>query len=313
MSNELDTETVTTALHVVDGDGHTSIPAWITRTPDWDLQLDESGAVLFRGFGVTEVADFEDAISAFTEPDSESTEESSPRTAVGAKAFTSTEYPAEYPIQPHNEFSYRARYPQRLVFCCVAPADKGGATPLADCRRALDALPLQVVERFERDGVLYVRNFGGLGVSWPEAFGTDSRDDVERYCSDSDVEFEWTKSGLRTAQRRPAVVSHPVTGESSWFNHALIWNVRGTEPREVREALLKLPPELVPTNSYYGDGTAIEEDVIEELRRAYGEATYRFTWEQGDVLIVDNVLTAHGRDPYAGPRRILVGMGNRPM
>jgi alpha-ketoglutarate-dependent taurine dioxygenase len=299
------------ALPVIAFDGR-SIPERVVANDEWDSALYEAGAVLFRGFGVTDVGDFESAITALTEPDAESREESSPRSAVGAKAFTSTEYPPEYPIQPHNEFSYRARYPHRLVFGCVTPAEEGGATPLADCRRVLDALPADVIERFERDGVLYVRNFAGLGVSWQDAFGTTSKEDVEQYCRDSDIEFTWTKGGLRTTQRRPAVVAHPVTGDRAWFNHALIWNVHGTEPREVREALLKLPGELVPTNSYYGDGATIEEDVIEELRRAYAAATIRFRWEAGDVLLVDNVLTAHGRDSFTGERRILVGMGNAP-
>jgi alpha-ketoglutarate-dependent taurine dioxygenase len=307
VTNELDI-----AVPVIEPDGASSISERVAADPHWDSPLYEAGAMLFRGFGVTDVAGFESVAGMLTVPDDDSREESSPRTALGGNAFTSTEYPPEYPIQPHNEFSYRKRWPQRLVFCCVDPADQGGATPLTDCRRVLDALPPSVVERFEREGVRYVRNFAGLGVTWQEAYGTTSKEDVERYCGENDVDYEWTAKGLRTTQRRAAVIAHPVTGARSWFNHILIWNVRGTEPREVRDALLKLPEQLLPTNSYYGDGSPIEEDVIEQLRSAYAGATTRFDWERGDVLLVDNALTAHGRDPYVGSRRVLVAMGNVP-
>jgi alpha-ketoglutarate-dependent taurine dioxygenase len=302
---------VSTSMAVVEGDGAT-ISEWVASNPGWESALFRAGAILFRGFRVTDAEDFRRAAAALTDPVDDTREESSPRTPVGGNAFTSTEYPPEYAIQPHNEFSYRLRWPHRLVFCCVTPAEDGGATPLTDCRRVLEGLPPAFVERFERDGVLYVRNFAGLGISWQDAFGTTSKEDVERYCRESEVECEWTRTGLRTAQRRPAVIGHPVTGVRTWFNHALIWNVRGTEPPEVRDALLKVPPELRPTDSLYGDGTPIEEEEIEELRRAYAGSTTRFAWEAGDVLLVDNALTAHGRDAYTGNRRVLVAMGNTP-
>ncbi len=300
---------VSTTAPIVEAAGST-IPEWTAANEGWEQRLYRDGALLFRGFGVVDVETFQRVAATLSDPVDDAREESSPRTPVGGNAFTSTEYPPEYAIQPHNEFSYRLRWPHRLVFCCLQPAEQGGATPLTDGRQVLELLSPAVVERFERDGVLYVRNYAGLGVSWQDAFGTTSKEDVDRYCGESDVECEWTRSGLRTTQRRPAVVAHPVTGERAWFNHALIWNVRGTEPREVRDALLKLPAELLPTNSFYGDGTPLEEEVIEELRRAYAAATTRFPWERGDLLLVDNALTAHGRDSYSGSRRVLVAMGN---
>lgn len=302
---------MSTIVPIIEADGST-IPEWAAANEGWEAQLYEAGAILFRGFGVTDVDAFQRVAATLTDPADDSREESSPRTPVGGNAFTSTEYPPEYPIQPHNEFSYRLQWPHRLVFSCVTPAESGGGTPLTDCRRVLEALPPEIVERFERDGVLYIRNYAGLGVSWQDAFGTTSQDEVDRYCRESDVACEWNGSVLRTRQRRPAVVEHPVTGERTWFNHALIWNVRGTEPPEVRDALLKVPAELLPANSFYGDGSPIEEDAIEQLRRAYANATTRFHWEEGDVLLVDNALTAHGRDPYSGLRRVLVAMGDTP-
>jgi len=64
----------------------------------------------------------------------------------------------------------------------------------------------------------------------------------------------------------------------------------------------------LPTNTYYGDGEPIESDVLEELRAAYHAETVSFPWQRGDVMLLDNMLVAHGRAPYSGPRKILVGM-----
>jgi alpha-ketoglutarate-dependent taurine dioxygenase len=33
-----------------------------------------------------------------------------------------------------------------------------------------------------------------------------------------------------------------------------------------------------------------------------------FPWRQDDILMLDNFLVSHGREPFVGPRRILVAM-----
>ena len=48
---------------------------------------------------------------------------------------------------------------------------------------------------------------------------------------------------------------------------------------------------------------------IEEIRAAYANEAVIFPWENNDILVLDNMLTAHGRRPYRGGRRIVVGMG----
>ena len=32
------------------------------------------------------------------------------------------------------------------------------------------------------------------------------------------------------------------------------------------------------------------------------------SWQAGDLLLVDNVRTAHSREPYEGPREMLAGL-----
>jgi alpha-ketoglutarate-dependent taurine dioxygenase len=103
-------------------------------------------------------------------------------------------------------------------------------------------------------------------------------------------------------------VRHPRTGEEVWFNHATFFHVTTLEPA-IRESLLgEFEEDEFPTNSFYGDGSPIETSALDELREIYRQETVTFPWDRGDVLLLDNMLVAHGRAPYVGPRNVLVGM-----
>jgi alpha-ketoglutarate-dependent taurine dioxygenase len=268
------------------------------------------GAVLFRGFAVETAADFEQAIEAVSGKSMEYRERSSPRSQVQGNVYTSTDYPAEQSIFPHNEHSYALTLPLKLYFCCLLPAERGGETPIADTRKIYARLDPRVRERFLEKRWMYVRNFGdGFGLGWQTVFQTTDRSEVEQYCRRSGIEFEWKEGGrLRTRQVRPAVARHPETGEAVWFNHATFFHVSTLAPA-IRDGLLaEFAPEDLPNNTFYGDGTEIEPDVLEHLREAYLEESVTFAWERGDVVLIDNMLTSHARRPYSGPRKIVFGM-----
>jgi alpha-ketoglutarate-dependent taurine dioxygenase len=275
-----------------------------------EAKLAEHGGILFRGFGVTTPEQFAAFIRALSDRLLEYAERSSPRTQVGEHVYTSTDYPAAHPIFVHNENSYQRAWPLKVFFCCETPAERGGETPIADCRGVYARIEPRVRERFRESGWMYVRNFGdGLGLPWRTVFQTGDRRAVEEHCRRNEIECEWKEGDrLRLRAVRAAVTRHPLTGEEVWFNHATFFHVSTMEP-EVREALLaEFAEEDLPTNSFYGDGSPIEPEVLEALREAYRRETVTFTWRRGDVMLLDNMLAAHGRAPYAGPRRILVGM-----
>jgi alpha-ketoglutarate-dependent taurine dioxygenase len=268
------------------------------------------GAILFRGFGAPDLATFGAFVRAVAGEPLEYRERSSPRTHVADRIYTSTEYPSDQPIFLHNENSYAHTWPALICFACVVPAQQGGETPLADCRRVFAAIDPAVRRRFIDKKVLYVRNFSDqVGLSWQTVFGTSDRAEVEARCRAGGYEVQWTgASGLRTRRLGPAALRHPRTGEWTWFNHATFFHV-STLPDAVGEALRsQFADEDLPNNTYYGDGTAIEPEVLERLRDAYRGATVKQPWQAGDVLLVDNVLVAHGREPFVGPRQIRVAM-----
>jgi alpha-ketoglutarate-dependent taurine dioxygenase len=123
------------------------------------------------------------------------------------------------------------------------------------------------------------------------------------------MDFSWEGGdSLRMVFVRPAVRQHPRTKEPVWFNHAFFFNPLSLS-KSIREVLMDQNNDgLLPFRTYYGDGTEIEEEVIAEIREVYEHTRITFAWKEGDILLLDNMLTAHGRNPYQGERKILVGM-----
>jgi alpha-ketoglutarate-dependent taurine dioxygenase len=275
-----------------------------------EARLLEHGGLLFRGFDVGTPEQFAEFMRAVSPELLEYGERSSPRTRVAEHVYTSTDYPAAHPIFVHNENSYQRTWPMKVFFFCETPAESGGETPVADCRGVYARLAPHVRARFVELGWMYVRNFGdGLGLPWRTVFQTDDRRAVEEHCRRNHIEAEW-KDGdrLRLRAVRRAVARHPQTGEEVWFNHATFFHISTLEP-EVRRALSEeFAEDDLPTNSFYGDGSPIEAEVLEALREAYRLETVTFAWQRGDILLLDNMLAAHGRAPYTGRRKILVGM-----
>ena len=271
--------------------------------------LHHHGAVLFRGWGVRTAEEFRDAVAAMWGAAwAEYREPGTPRSRVIANISTSTEYDAASPIHLHNENSHVITWPERLFFWCEQPATTGGATPLADVRAVLARLPDALRSRGEKHGILYQRSFGhGLGFSWQQVFETEDPVVAENYFRHNGMTWEWEGPTLRVRYRRNAVATHPTTGQDLWFNHAVIYSPFALPPDQ-RVLLEQFSVEEMPFCTYWGDGSLITEAEVGALMEAYDACTRATPWEAGDLLMVDNMLVAHGRRPYAGPRRVLVAM-----
>jgi len=268
------------------------------------------GAVMLRGLDLADVDGFRALVTADGRPSLSYDFGSTPRSKVRAGVFSSTEYPATETIPQHNEQSYTTQWPGRIWFYCAVPPADGGATPLADSRVILSRLDPDVRGTFKDRGLAYVRNMGtGLDVPWQAVFGTSERTDVECYCRDHDIAWQWLgDEQLRTRQICQVEIDHPHTGERLWFNQAHLFHISGLQP-SVRESLLAVVDEEdLPRNVYFGDGSSIPDDMLDAVRTAYDSCTLSIPWHQGDVLVLDNMLMTHGREPFNGPRQVLVAM-----
>jgi amino acid adenylation domain-containing protein/non-ribosomal peptide synthase protein (TIGR01720 family)/FkbM family methyltransferase len=283
---------------------------WATNNLDFiDAELRRHGAILFRNFQLHTVADFE-RFAQGIHPELFSNYGDLPREETSSKVYQSTPYPADKAILFHNESSHLRHWPMKQWFYCVKAAERGGETPIVDCRKVYNLLDPQIAARFAARQLMYVRNFtDGIDVSWQEFFKTTDRRMVEERCREASMGFEWKDNGLKIRQVCQAVAKHPTTGELVFFNQIQLHHISCLEP-ETRENILSLFQENeLPRNVYYGDGSVIEDSVVDEIRQVYERAAVKFAWHEGDVLMVDNMLVAHARAPFEGSRKIVVAMG----
>jgi len=287
-------------------------PRWAAEHRDaLHAAVAEHGSLLVRGLGLRDAAEIE---AVFQQLGSLMTEREAlaPRHRYAPRVYSSTKWPPNQQMCMHHELSYALEVPTRMLLACLVAPAAGGATPVADSTAVLRALPTGLVERFERAGWLLVRNYNNeIGASIAESFGTDNRAGVESHCRGNAIEFEWRPDGgLRTKQRRSAILSHPLTGQRCWFNQVAFLNEWTLDP-EVREYLVDAYGEDgLPFNTRFGDGEPIGEDVVQAINQVYEAKTLREPWRAGDLMLLDNIRTAHGREPFSGSREVLVAMAD---
>ncbi|HEV7505794.1 MAG TPA: amino acid adenylation domain-containing protein, partial [Thermoanaerobaculia bacterium] len=175
------------------------------------------------------------------------------------------------------------------LFFGAQVALEGDEMQLIDCREAFRRLDSRTVDHLRHKQILCLRSYSmGSAMSWQSWFGTDDKSVVEDLCRRTGIAVEWLAgNGALTKQLCFAVIRHPETAEEVLFHPLLL-------------------PEDLPCTVRYEDGSPIESWVKEEIGRAYEESTVTFRCRNGDVVLLDNVLTVQGQDPFMGPRKIVV-------
>jgi alpha-ketoglutarate-dependent taurine dioxygenase len=289
-----------------------SIPAWLEAHRERvERELERHGALLLRGFDVAAEGAFQSAAAALSGRLAGNYGDLVKR-ASAEFIYDATWYPKDRAILFHNEGSHTPELPTRQFFYCGRDAFSGGETPIVDCRALYRALPAELLRAFESKGLVYVRNFiPGVDVRWQDFFRTEDRAEVERRCREQRVEWTWKSDGsLRILTRAPAVIRHPVTRESSFCNQVLLHHVSCLDAKTAAAMRAVLEPEDLPRNVLFGDGTPISDEQMAEVLRITVQTAVRFTWQRGDILMLDNLITAHARSPFDGDRQILVAVGD---
>lgn len=302
-------------LPVVDSDAvRCGLREWMVVNKNWIQDSSDCyGAVLFHGFNIRSVADFNGVATAICGHLMRHNGEHVPAER-GSAVQRPVAYPPESKLLWHNENSFNDSWPTKIIFGCTKSADEGGHTLLVDARKVCSQLDESIRKSFTERGVMYVRTYGdAVGVHWRYVFGTDKREDVERKCTELGFTYDWDPTDpniLVTRCVRPAVLKHFRTGEESWFCQPQHWHLACLAPETRRLLEATFPADRLPRNCHYGDGTPISDSTMESLSGVYRGLEAKLLLEEGDILLIDNVLVAHGRDPYVGRRDILVALGD---
>ncbi|HET9560993.1 MAG TPA: TauD/TfdA family dioxygenase, partial [Propionibacteriaceae bacterium] len=180
------------------GDG----PSWAAEHKDaLRATVAEHGSVLVRGLGLRDAAEVSAVFQQLSSTGLMIEREAfASRRIYSDGVYSSATWPANQPMCMHHELSYRLEFPSLLLFACLNAPTSGGATAVSDSRAVLNALPAELVARFERDGWMLTRSYNDeIGATVAEAFGTDDRGAVEAYCRGNAIGFEWQPDGgLRT-------------------------------------------------------------------------------------------------------------------
>lgn len=290
--------------------GGVNLAEWIqANKPAFEEALVTHGGVLLRGFDIKTAQEFNAFMKCFNTAPLPYMFRSSPREELDKAVkniYLSTSYPNDRSINMHNESSYSRVWGRKIVFCCIKPADQGGETPLADSRRVLKDISPALVNKFREKGVMYRRNLlPDLGMPWQEVFQTTDKRVAMDICKTNNISYdfsdddhvviEWVKRG---------VYKHPESQEETWFNHALFFNKYARYEELGLGPTDFLPAQYLASDTFFGDGSAISYDEYLEIKNAYQKNRIVFPYQKGDIIFLDNMLAAHGRNPYKGERVI---------
>jgi alpha-ketoglutarate-dependent taurine dioxygenase len=305
-------------LHYCD-DPSVNAASWVAdNKPDIEQSLLSHGAVLLRGFAC-DAATFSRVADEISPVCIDYRGGNAQRTALPGNIFTSTELPAGLTLVQHHEMMFTLCWPMKILFYCELPASTGGETPLCSGPQATRRLPDKILQEFEsRGGITYIRNFRPDNPlrTLEETFNTRDHGEIERLCRRDDIQYQWKgESWLQTRQTRPAFRTHPVTGDRVFVATPHLWH-RASWSRQLHSSLEKDLVEYLmaeePTESWmhalYGDGTPINDTVINELYEFFEREKISIPWHAGDILILDNILASHGRNSFTGDRRVFAAL-----
>lgn len=310
-----------------------------------DTMMTRHGAILFRGFDLDTAQDVEDAVRSYNPQLNNQYRGTSPRNTQGGTeyVFSAAEVPSHWPIAQHLEMSFLPSPPKQLYFSALkAPTAIGGETAVADFRKVYHDLPPKLRNKLSDKKLRYTRSHHKIGVKhnthdvaamlgWPELFGTADPREVERLAAMEGTPMRWEGKNrdifVSEFQSEPFQL-HPETNEPVFFNHANVFHwtsfpaelfaaFRRTKDIRFLGHALKVTANSVlrygilrqkmALHIAFGDGTPISIFEMHQIRKAIHKNMVFNRWQKGDLLLLDNFSTSHGRQPtYDKGRNIVV-------
>jgi hypothetical protein len=307
----------------------------LIRTLAGDINgvVTSAGALRICGLNSLRTAqDFDQAIHAVTPKLRDYVGGTSPRERAHGKVMTATYTPDNWSIILHQEMAYTVNLPARISFFCERPAAvSGGDTTFADMRQVLKAIRPDVRQRLQQHGLQLCRTVPSLATQhlkpgvkkpWTEVFETDDKAVVADIVAAKGWTHEWLEHDLLRLWQDviPATRIHPETGDEVWCNQAHFYSpecqIRWADEdgrvadRDALQHALDHHPEFLD-RIYLGNGQPVAADDALHIYAVLQGATRSVALAASDLLLVDNLLVAHGRTAVRGDRSILVAMADR--
>lgn len=274
-------------------------------------KLSRHGALLFRGLPLFNAEDFSKFAHAFGYKPHEVIGSIANRPLLAPNVSLANEAPKEVLIYNHNELPRVPHSPGYIFFYCYKAAKKGGQHSISSSlelfHRVKQEIP-EFINELAKKGILstvtykFDKQFEG-GTTLRQAFGKDIEDDddeatrrtkieaqIARYGRGKSTTWEWIDDGLVVKHRIPVIRTQPGTKIPTLFTGLAAYYKAAQDSTDARRNVSQL----------FGDGTPIPEKYLAHLARITDEIRLLHKWQEGDVLIFDNVIAQHGREPWEG-------------
>lgn len=225
-------------------------------------------------------------------------------------------------IGMHNEF-VGTRAPRAAAFVCFKAAETGGEFLIADGRRVFRDLDTDVLERLYsrniRYGVMELPFFGWVD-NLPEPLQSPVMGSIKSLASfaiNSKVDFsvdlleqrggyDNTRILQARAPSQVPIVRHPVTGEPTWFCNVHSHSAKLRKSREAEFGAEKFEDgasQINKSDFFYGDDGDISDADLKHLDDVTKKNIQYIKMTEGDVVLLDNYKTMHGRNVFDGTRK----------
>lgn len=273
-------------------------------------QAADHGTVFFRGFPLKTPTDFDAFIAAFDLPNFPYDESLSNAVRFNRtpRVFTANEAPPTINIYFHHEMAQTPIYPSRLFFFCEQAAQTGGATPL--CRsdvlwEQLKSTCPAFASDCEVKGLKYTNVMAsendptsGMGRGWQSTLRASTPAAAEARLASLGYSWQWLPGDeLRATTPVLPAVRDLGDGRKSFFNQLIAafqgWKDSRNDPSKAIT---------------FGDGTPLDREAVNTATQIAEELAFDVPWQAGDVALVDNFVTMHGRRTFTGPRKVLASL-----
>ena len=213
--------------------------------------------------------------------------------------------------------SYAFYAPGRLLFYCLQPAPVGGENLVADMDKVATHLRPAFLAKLYNEPIILPRIYlNGADIktnhyppmsTWQQAFDTKNKQTAEQQALQGGYCVNWLPDDLmQTSITLFQTIEHQ--GQQKLFT-SLCENI---DVKNINYSLAEgeLKTHLEKLQFCWADHTPFLAEDVAIFNQAYENEELKIPLQAGEILLINNLACAHGREAYQGKREIYVSMGD---